>query len=70
MEFKMPDIGEGVAEGEIVKWLVKEGDVVAEDQPMLEASTDKATVVIPCPTSGVVQKIFVAEGGMAKVGQV
>lgn len=70
MEFKMPDIGEGVAEGEVVKWLVKEGEAVAEDQPLLEASTDKATVVIPCPTSGVVQKIHVAEGQMAKVGQV
>jgi pyruvate dehydrogenase E2 component (dihydrolipoamide acetyltransferase) len=70
MEFKMPDIGEGVAEGEVVKWLVKEGDAVVEDQPLVEAATDKATVVIPCPTSGVVQKIFVPEGSMAKVGQV
>jgi pyruvate dehydrogenase E2 component (dihydrolipoamide acetyltransferase) len=51
-EFKLPDIGEGVTEGEIVQWLVKEGDVVTEDQPMVEVMTDKATVTIAAPRAG------------------
>jgi pyruvate dehydrogenase E2 component (dihydrolipoamide acetyltransferase) len=53
-EFKLPDIGEGVTEGEIVAWLVKPGDVVAEDQPMIEVMTDKATVTITAPKAGTV----------------
>ncbi|HEY8086805.1 MAG TPA: dihydrolipoamide acetyltransferase family protein, partial [Polyangiaceae bacterium] len=53
-EFKLPDIGEGVTEGEIVGWLVKAGDVVTEDQPMIEVMTDKATVTITAPKSGTV----------------
>ena len=53
-EFKLPDIGEGVVEGEIVKWLVKPGDRIEVDQPMVEVMTDKATVVIPSPKKGVV----------------
>src|SRR5580658_3782366 len=53
-EFKLPDLGEGVAEGEIVAWLVKVGDAVAEDQPMVEVMTDKATVTIAAPRAGVV----------------
>jgi len=53
-EFKLPDIGEGVTEGEIVSWLVKPGDLVKEDQPMIEVMTDKATVTITAPKSGVV----------------
>jgi pyruvate dehydrogenase E2 component (dihydrolipoamide acetyltransferase) len=53
-EFKLPDIGEGVTEGEIVGWLVKPGDVVTEDQPMIEVMTDKATVTITAPKSGTV----------------
>jgi pyruvate dehydrogenase E2 component (dihydrolipoamide acetyltransferase) len=69
-EFKLPDIGEGVVEGEIVKWLVKEGDRIGEDQPMVEVMTDKATVEIPSPRAGVVAKIHVPEGKMCKVGQV
>jgi pyruvate/2-oxoglutarate dehydrogenase complex dihydrolipoamide acyltransferase (E2) component len=53
-EFKLPDIGEGVTEGEIVSWLIKPGDQVTEDQPMIEVMTDKATVTITAPKSGVV----------------
>lgn len=53
-EFKLPDIGEGVTEGEIVGWLVKPGDLVKEDQPMIEVMTDKATVTITAPKSGTV----------------
>ena len=69
-EFKLPDIGEGVHEGEIVRWIVGEGDTVAEDDPVVEVMTDKATVEIPAPASGVVQSTLVAEGDVAKVGDV
>ncbi|MDP2270983.1 MAG: dihydrolipoamide acetyltransferase family protein [Archangium sp.] len=66
-EFQLPDIGEGVVEGEIVKWLVKPGDVVTEDQPLLEVMTDKATVTIPSPKAGTVVKTHGKEGELAKV---
>ena len=66
-EFQLPDIGEGVVEGEIVKWLVKAGDVVKEDQPLLEVMTDKATVTIPSPKAGKVLKTHGKEGELAKV---
>src|SRR5690348_2506387 len=66
-EFKLPDIGEGVVEGEIVKWLVKAGDAVAEDQPLVEVMTDKATVTIPSPKQGRVVQTHGNEGDMAKV---
>src|ERR687891_1196423 len=66
-EFKLPDIGEGVVEGEIVKWLVREGDAVTEDQPLVEVMTDKATVTIPSPKRGRVVKTFGKEGDIAKV---
>jgi pyruvate/2-oxoglutarate dehydrogenase complex dihydrolipoamide acyltransferase (E2) component len=69
-EFKLPDLGEGVAEGEIVKWLVHEGDSINEDQPMVEVMTDKATVQIPSPAKGKVGKILAKEGQTAKVGDV
>ena len=69
-EFKLPDIGEGVHEGEIVRWIVSEGDTVAEDDPVVEVMTDKATVEIPAPASGIVQSTLVAEGEVAKVGDV
>ncbi len=66
-EFKLPDIGEGVMEGEIVKWLVSEGQKVAEDQPLVEVMTDKATVAIPSPKAGRVVKRHGKEGEIAKV---
>ena len=66
-DFKLPDIGEGVMEGEIVKWLVTEGQVVAEDQPLVEVMTDKATVAIPSPKAGRVVKRHGREGEIAKV---
>jgi pyruvate dehydrogenase E2 component (dihydrolipoamide acetyltransferase) len=66
-EFKLPDIGEGVVEGEIVKWLVKAGDDVIEDQPLVEVMTDKATVTIPSPRRGKVVRTVGSEGEVAKV---
>ncbi|MBN9622272.1 MAG: 2-oxo acid dehydrogenase subunit E2, partial [Actinobacteria bacterium] len=51
-EFKLPDLGEGVREGEVVAWLVEPGQQVAEDDPMVEVETDKATVEISCPVDG------------------
>ena len=55
-EFKLPDLGEGVMEGELVKWHVKEGDAVKEDQTLAEVMTDKATVTVPSPRAGRVIK--------------
>jgi len=69
-EFKLPDIGEGVAEAEIVKWLVAAGDTVAEDQPLVEVLTDKATVEIPSPRAGVIARLGAAEGATVPVGSV
>ncbi|HXU00172.1 MAG TPA: dihydrolipoamide acetyltransferase family protein [Polyangia bacterium] len=69
-EFRLPDIGEGVAEGEVVRWLVKEGDELQEDQPMVEIMTDKATVEIPTPRAGRVAKLMFAEGQICPVGKV
>src|SRR3954471_19932015 len=66
-EFKLPDIGEGVVEGEIVKWLVKPGDPIVEDQPLVEVMTDKATITIPSPRRGKVLQTVGAEGDIAKV---
>src|SRR2546421_10217388 len=69
-EFKLPDIGEGVVEGEVVRWLVNEGDEIHEDQPMVEIMTDKATVEIPSPRAGRVAKRMFAEGQVCPVGKV
>src|SRR5579875_2433139 len=69
-EFKLPDIGEGISEGEIVKWHVKEGDLVKEEQPLIEVMTDKVTVTIPSPVSGRVSEILAREGEKVRVGQV
>jgi len=70
MDLKLPDLGEGVMEGEVVKWLVKPGDHVKEDQVVLEIMTDKATVEIPTKADGVVQELVFKEGEIAKVGQI
>ena len=70
VEFKLPDLGEGVAEGEIVKWLVSEGQDIKEDQPMVEVMTDKATVQIPSPAKGKVKQILAKEGQTVKVGTI
>lgn len=64
---ELPDIGEGVVEAEVMKWFVAEGDEVAEDQPLVEVMTDKATVTIPSPKRGRVVKLFWKEGQVAKV---
>jgi pyruvate dehydrogenase E2 component (dihydrolipoamide acetyltransferase) len=68
-EFKLPDLGEGVVEGEIVKWLVAPGDVVSEDQGLVELMTDKATVTVPTPRAGRVVAVHGKEGEMAKIHQ-
>jgi len=70
LEFKLPDIGEGIAEGEIVKWLVQAGDTVTEHQPVVEVMTDKATVEIPAPQPGQVVELRAKEGDVVPVGQV
>jgi pyruvate/2-oxoglutarate dehydrogenase complex dihydrolipoamide acyltransferase (E2) component len=67
-EFKLPDLGEGVAEGEIARWLVEVGQAVAEDDPLVEVQTDKTTVEIPSPASGTVARILVGEGELVPVG--
>jgi pyruvate/2-oxoglutarate dehydrogenase complex dihydrolipoamide acyltransferase (E2) component len=69
-EFKLPDLGEGLTEAEIARWLVAEGDAVEEDQPLVEVQTDKTTVEIPSPRAGSVLKILVGEGEVAPVGAV
>lgn len=69
-EVKLPDIGEGVAEGEIVRWLVKAGEAVKEDQPLVEVMTDKASVEIPSPRTGTIETLHVEEGAMIPVGTV
>jgi 2-oxoisovalerate dehydrogenase E2 component (dihydrolipoyl transacylase) len=66
-EFILPDIGEGIVECELLEWLVKEGDVITEDQPVAEVMTDKATVQIPAMHNGVVRKLHYKEGDIAKV---
>src|SRR5690625_2375969 len=67
-EFKLPDIGEGIHEGEIVKWFFEEGDEVKEDDSLCEVQNDKAVVEIPSPVEGTVKKLHVAEGEVAIVG--
>jgi pyruvate dehydrogenase E2 component (dihydrolipoyllysine-residue acetyltransferase) len=69
-EFKLPDLGEGLTEGEIARWLVEEGQDIAEDDPLVEIATDKTTVEIPSPAGGQVSRILVAEGEVVPVGTV
>ncbi|HLC26608.1 MAG TPA: dihydrolipoamide acetyltransferase family protein [bacterium] len=69
-EFKFPDVGEGITEGEIVRWLVKEGDLVKEDQDLVDVETDKAIVTLPSPYSGKVLRLHGEERDLIKVGQV
>jgi pyruvate dehydrogenase E2 component (dihydrolipoamide acetyltransferase) len=69
-EFKLPDLGEGLTEGEIGRWLVAEGQEIREDDPLVEIATDKTTVEIPSPAGGTVSKILVPEGEVVPVGTV
>ena len=69
-EFRLPDIGEGIHEGEIVKWFVKAGDTIEEDDVLAEVQNDKSVVEIPSPVSGTVEEVVVDEGTVAVVGDV
>lgn len=69
MDFKLPELGEGVHEGELVKWKIKPGDVVKHDQPLCEVMTDKATIEIPSSFAGKVSAVLSAEGHVVKVGE-
>ena len=66
--FKLPDLGEGLTEGEVARWLVSEGQEIGEDDPLVEIQTDKATVEIPSPYAGTVLRILVADGAVVPVG--
>ena len=68
-EFRFPDVGEGITEGEIVRWLVKEGDEVQADQTLAEIETDKAIVEMPSPYAGTVLKLHFKVKDLVKVGQ-
>lgn len=70
LRFALPDVGEGLHEAEIVRWLVAEGDTVTRDQPLVEILTDKAQVELPSPAAGVVRTVSVAEGTVVPVGTV
>ncbi len=69
-EFRFPDVGEGIVEGELLSWKVKEGDQVAQDQTLAEMETDKAVVELPSPRAGRVLKLHAGEGDMVNVGDV
>lgn len=69
-EFRLPDIGEGIHEGEIVKWFVKAGDTIEEDDVLAEVQNDKSVVEIPSPVSGTVEEVLVDEGTVAVVGDI
>ncbi len=69
-EYKFPDLGEGVTEGEIKKWLVKEGDTIGKDEALAEVETDKAVVEMPSPVAGTILKMNHKEGELVKVGEV
>ena len=69
-EFKFPDVGEGIVEGELLAWKVKEGDIVEENQTLAEVETDKAVVELPSPRAGRISKLIGAEGDVIAVGSV
>ncbi|MBK5481756.1 2-oxo acid dehydrogenase subunit E2 [Peribacillus sp. TH16] len=68
VEFKLPDVGEGMHEGEIIKWLIKEGESVTQDQPIVEVQTDKVNAELTAPATGVVKEILFTEGDIVEVG--
>jgi len=70
IDFKLPELGENVTAGDVLRILVKPGDVVAADQPVLELETDKATIEVPSSVGGVVKELKVKTGEKVKVGQV
>lgn len=69
-QFTFPDVGEGIHEGHVVSWLVKEGDTVKEDQPLVKVETDKAVVELPSPVTGKILKIYKQAGSIVKVGEI
>src|SRR5215203_7151897 len=69
-EFKIPELGENISAGDVVRVLVKAGDTIEKDQPVLELETDKATIEVPSSVSGIIQEIQVKPGDKVKVGQV
>ena len=70
VKFCLPDIGEGVTEAEIIRWLVKEGEKIEENQPVLEVQTDKAVVELPAPAGGKIMRLKWTEGQAVPVGEV
>ena len=70
LEFRFPDVGEGISQGEIVRWLVAQGDQVRADQPLVEVETDKAVVEIPAPRGGTILRLPVAAGKTIQVGEI
>ena len=68
-EFKLPDLGENIASGDVVTVFVSEGDIVKPGQALLEVETDKAVIEVPCPPGGLVSKVLVKKGDTVKVGQ-
>src|SRR6185437_16024229 len=70
MEFRLPDLGEGTTEAELIRWLVKPGDAVKLDQAVAEVQTDKVLVELPSPVAGTIRTLLVDEGTMAPVGTV
>ena len=69
IEFRLPDVGEGLEEAEVMRWLVEPGDRVTRDQPIVEIQTDKALVEIPAPAAGTVTRLGAEVGAIVKVGE-
>ena len=69
IEFTLPAMGEGIIEATITRWFVKEGDIVREDDPLLEVATDKVDSEVPSPVSGVISRIIYHEGEIPKIGE-